>query len=151
MESAETNAWPAGDTESEYPVAEDIPLLNKDLVAAAATANLYSLLNLQTTANIDEIKAAHKRLSLLYHPDKHQNNAAASKQFQQIQRAYTILVDPNQRLIYDLYGEKGLEHSWELGPRLKSTEEIREEYEARVSTNEKLASKDMIRTQVLYI
>jgi DnaJ family protein C protein 11 len=34
------------------------------------------------------------------------------------------LSDPKARIIYDTYGEEGLNASWEVGPRYKTTEEV---------------------------
>ncbi len=40
-----------------------------------------------------------------------------------------VLSDPEKRAIYDVYGEKGLEAEWDLIPRTRTPQEIREEYE----------------------
>ena len=37
---------------------------------------------------------------------------------------YSVLTDPNKRIIYDMFGEEGLSTSWEVGPRLKTPQEV---------------------------
>ncbi|RUP47336.1 hypothetical protein BC936DRAFT_145844 [Jimgerdemannia flammicorona] len=37
----------------------------------------------------------------------------------------TVLTDRGKRTIYDMYGEEGLQTSWEVGPRLKTPEEVK--------------------------
>lgn len=39
-------------------------------------------------------------------------------------RHVIVLSDPQKRVIYDTYGEEGLNASWDIGPRYKSTEEV---------------------------
>ena len=47
-------------------------------------------------------------MSLQYHPDKNQGDAAAQEMFQRVARAYEVLSDPDKRQTYDLEGEEGL-------------------------------------------
>jgi DnaJ-class molecular chaperone len=35
-----------------------------------------------------------------------------------------VLTDPQKRAVYDMFGEEGLRTSWEVGPRLKTPEEV---------------------------
>jgi hypothetical protein len=53
----------------------------------------------------------------------------ATENFQRIREAYEILSDERKRQIYDLYGMEGLSSGLELGPKLKSREEVRAEFE----------------------
>lgn len=53
----------------------------------------------------------------------------ATQNFQKIREAYEILSDERKRQIYDLYGMEGLTSGLELGPKLKSREEVRAEFE----------------------
>ena len=61
--------------------------------------NLYKVLNVSASASISEIKAAHKKLVLKYHPDK--TGGKTTEDFLDIQNAYEILSDDFKRGIYD--------------------------------------------------
>jgi DnaJ family protein C protein 11 len=53
----------------------------------------------------------------------------ATQNFQRIREAYEILSDEHKRQIYDLYRMEGLTSGLELGPKLKSREEMKSEFE----------------------
>ncbi len=53
----------------------------------------------------------------------------ATQNFQRIREAYEILSDERKRQIYDIYGMEGLTSGLELGPKLKSREEVKAEFE----------------------
>lgn len=53
----------------------------------------------------------------------------ATQNFRKIREAYEILSDERKRQIYDLYGMEGLTSGLELGPKLKTREEVRAEFE----------------------
>eukprot|EP00172_Hildenbrandia_rubra_P002092 Plantae.Rhodophyta-Hildenbrandia_rubra.ctg27497.p1 GENE.Plantae.Rhodophyta-Hildenbrandia_rubra.ctg27497~~Plantae.Rhodophyta-Hildenbrandia_rubra.ctg27497.p1 ORF type:complete len:262 (+),score=78.77 Plantae.Rhodophyta-Hildenbrandia_rubra.ctg27497:87-872(+) len=77
-----------------------------------ATKDFYGILGVERTATSGEIKRAYHRLALTVHPDKQQASSSTSNdatEFQQLQKVYEILRDPEQRAIYDEYGEKGLD------------------------------------------
>jgi DnaJ-class molecular chaperone len=57
----------------------------------------YQTLGVNQSANQDEIKQAYRRLAAQHHPDRGGDTA----KFQEIQAAYAILSDPNQRAQYD--------------------------------------------------
>lgn len=98
----------------------------------APGTELYALLHVPRTASDDDVKRAYRQLATVYHPDKYtspQMQAVASENFQRIKKAFDVLSDPRQRQVYDLYGEEGLTSGLELGPRLKTGKEIRDEYE----------------------
>lgn len=82
---------------------------------------------------IDEINKAFRRLSRIFHPDKHTDAVEkrhAEGIFQKIKNAHEVLSDPNRRTIYDLYGERGLRtEGWEVVERRKTVQEIKDEYE----------------------
>ncbi|XP_076451685.1 dnaJ homolog subfamily C member 11-like isoform X1 [Babylonia areolata] len=95
--------------------------------------DFYALLNVSKEASTEEINNAFRRLSKIYHPDKHLEAAkkkAAEEMFNQLKRAHEILSDKHKRTIYDTYGEKGLEtEGLEVISRTKSPAEIIAEYE----------------------
>ena len=57
----------------------------------------YETLGVSKTATPDEIKKAYRKLASQHHPDKGGDTA----KFQQVEEAYRILSDPNQRQQYD--------------------------------------------------
>ncbi|XP_020017502.1 dnaJ homolog subfamily C member 11 isoform X1 [Castor canadensis] len=93
----------------------------------------YSLLNVRREASSEELKAAYRRLCMLYHPDKHRDpelKSQAERQFNLVHQAYEVLSDPQTRAIYDIYGKRGLEmEGWEVVERRRTPAEIREEFE----------------------
>uniref|UniRef100_A0A6I8N170 DnaJ homolog subfamily C member 11 n=1 Tax=Ornithorhynchus anatinus TaxID=9258 RepID=A0A6I8N170_ORNAN len=93
----------------------------------------YSLLNVRREASPEELKAAYRRLCMLYHPDKHRDpelKSQAEQLFNLVHQAYEVLSDPQTRAIYDIYGRRGLEmEGWEVVERRRTPAEIREEFE----------------------
>jgi len=95
--------------------------------------NYYSILNVGKNATKEEINAAFRQLSRLYHPDRHtdpKRKKKAEMLFDKAKKAHEVLCDPHRRAIYDTMGVKGLEtDGWEIVQRTKTPQEIREEYE----------------------
>jgi curved DNA-binding protein CbpA len=60
----------------------------------------YQVLELPASASIAEIKSAYRRLALVYHPDKHNNDPYANERFADIKEAYEILTDPGKKEYY---------------------------------------------------
>ncbi|MEN6489044.1 MAG: DnaJ domain-containing protein [Smithella sp.] len=58
----------------------------------------YAILGISSSAKADEIKAAYRRLIKEFHPD---NYSGGSNIFQQIQEAYSVLNDNQERRQYD--------------------------------------------------
>jgi len=93
----------------------------------------YALLNISKNASNEEITTSYRRLSRIYHPDKHQNpdrKKEAEALFSKTKKAYEALIDPHRRAIYDCLGESGLEaEGLEVAHFSKTPGQIREEYE----------------------
>jgi translocation protein SEC63 len=53
----------------------------------------YEILEVENNAPIEKIKKAYRKLALLYHPDRNQNNPEASAKFIMISKAYECLTD----------------------------------------------------------
>jgi len=93
----------------------------------------YSLLHVPRCATQDEIIAAYKKLSRLYHPDKHRDAVKkeyAGSMFSKLNQAYEVLRDPQKRALYDCLGKEGVSPDMlAVVPRTKTPKEIRDEYE----------------------
>lgn len=59
--------------------------------------DLYQILGVDRRASPEEIKQAYRRLASQHHPDK----GGDKERFQEIQQAYAVLGDPDQRQQYD--------------------------------------------------
>ncbi|WP_018618897.1 DnaJ domain-containing protein [Spirosoma luteum] len=63
--------------------------------------DFYYILGIEANAPEQEIKTAHRKLSLKFHPDKNSGDDYFEKRFRQIQEAYETLSNPSKRIIYD--------------------------------------------------
>ncbi len=60
----------------------------------------YSILQLEPSATLPEIKKAYRKLAQQYHPDKNQNDPYSSAQFTEIKEAYEVLTNPAKKEYY---------------------------------------------------
>ena len=72
-------------------------------------SDYYQLLEVDRGAGPEEIKRAYRRLARQYHPDVNGNVPASAERFKEINKAYSVLSDPDKRQRYDTYGEVGVE------------------------------------------
>ncbi|CZS73971.1 hypothetical protein SNK03_009473 [Fusarium graminearum] len=75
---------------------------NAEGSAPVAKTCYYELLNVERSATDDEIKRAYRRKALELHPDRNYNDVEnATRRFAEVQTAYEILSDPQERAWYD--------------------------------------------------
>ena len=65
---------------------------------------LYRILGIEKSADAATIKKAYKKMVRQYHPDRNKSPDAVAK-FQEIKHAYEVLSNPDDRVIYDQYGD----------------------------------------------
>src|SRR5215216_4901570 len=72
---------------------------------ATKTRDYYEVLGVKRDASDDDIKKAYRKLARKFHPDLNPGDKAAEDQFKQLQAAYDVLSDAENRKLYDQYGE----------------------------------------------
>jgi curved DNA-binding protein CbpA len=63
--------------------------------------NYYAILEVKDFAPPETIKKAHRRLSMLYHPDRNNGDKLCEEKFKQVQNAYEHLSDPYHKMLHD--------------------------------------------------
>ena len=72
---------------------------------AAKTKDYYEVLGIKRGASEDQIKQAYRKLARKFHPDLNPGDKNAEEQFKGLQEAYDVLSDPENRKLYDQYGD----------------------------------------------
>ena len=62
----------------------------------------YEVLGVDKKATDQDLKKAFRSLARKYHPDKNPDDEEAESRFKEVQEAYAILSNPEQRRQYDL-------------------------------------------------
>ncbi len=71
-----------------------------------AGKNYYDILGIKKDATEKEVKQAYRRLARKYHPDVNPGDKGAEDKFKEINEAYEVLSDKDDRKKYDRYGDK---------------------------------------------
>ena len=69
--------------------------------------NYYEVLEVNRQATADDLRRAYRRLAKLHHPDVNKD-PGAEEIFKEINEAYAVLSDEEQRAAYDRFGHAGL-------------------------------------------
>jgi molecular chaperone DnaJ len=75
------------------------------------TRDYYEILNVERTADAEEIRRAYRRMAMKYHPDRNPGDAEAETKFKEAAEAYEVLSDSQRRARYDQFGHEGLRGS----------------------------------------
>ncbi len=71
-----------------------------------AHKDYYKILGVKRNASEKEIKQAYRRLARKYHPDVNPGDKSGETKFKQINEAYEILSDKENRKKYDQFGDR---------------------------------------------
>jgi len=71
-----------------------------------AVKDYYKILGVDRKASERELKQAYRKLARQYHPDVNPGDKSAEERFKQINEAYEVLSDKENRQKYDKYGEQ---------------------------------------------
>ncbi|WP_210583851.1 DnaJ C-terminal domain-containing protein [Streptomyces sp. GESEQ-35] len=76
--------------------------------------DFYEVLGVPRTADRDEIQRAYRTLARKYHPDVNKD-PEAEERFKEVNEAFSVLSDPEQRARYDRFGEdfRKVPEDWE--------------------------------------
>ncbi len=69
-----------------------------------AKRDYYEVLGLDRNATSDDIKRAFRSLARKFHPDKNPDDPDSESKFKEVQEAYAILSNPDEKSKYDRYG-----------------------------------------------
>ncbi len=77
----------------------------------AEKRDYYEVLGLTKSASDDEIKKAYRTLAKKYHPDANPGDKSAEEKFKEINEAYSVLSNPQEKQKYDQYGHAAFDPS----------------------------------------
>jgi hypothetical protein len=72
----------------------------RPLLSFATLKDYYAILDIAPSATLPEIKQAYRKLVMLYHPDKNNDDPYALARFTEIKEAYEVLTNPQKKELY---------------------------------------------------
>eukprot|EP01065_Artemidia_motanka_P010510 TRINITY_DN15579_c0_g1_i1.p1 TRINITY_DN15579_c0_g1~~TRINITY_DN15579_c0_g1_i1.p1 ORF type:complete len:702 (+),score=182.92 TRINITY_DN15579_c0_g1_i1:54-2108(+) len=88
--------------------------------AAAGTtvdSSYYDILGVQAGCSESAIRKGYYKKAQRWHPDKNRGDKNAEENFKRIGHAYSVLIDPERRRLYDLHGAEWMRKQEEHGGR----------------------------------
>ena len=70
------------------------------MLSFASLKDYYSILEISPSATQPEIKQAYRKLVMVYHPDKNNDDPYALARFNEIKEAYEVLMNPARKELY---------------------------------------------------
>ena len=70
-------------------------------MATAQKRCYYDIIGVERNATDEDIRKSYKKLALRLHPDKNQNSQESTKSFSELQAAFEVLIDKQERAWYD--------------------------------------------------
>ncbi|KAJ2231659.1 hypothetical protein IWW45_005418 [Coemansia sp. RSA 485] len=106
--------------------------LERQAADPADASDYYAALNVARTASTDEIRDAYRRMSRMFHPDRHHTpiqRQRAQRQFQATQLAYEVLTDESKRAAYDALGAQGVPLAYAVGHKVQTARDLQAHFE----------------------
>lgn len=66
----------------------------------------YDILGVDSKADEKTMKKAFRKMAMKLHPDKNQDDPLAKEKFQELNEAYEVLKNPNDRAWYDSHKDQ---------------------------------------------
>ena len=69
----------------------------------------YAVLEINRSASEEDVKKAYRKMAVKYHPDKNPDDKTSEEKFKEVNEAYEILSDDQQRAAYDQHGHNAFD------------------------------------------
>lgn len=86
-----------------------------EIKALRAITDYYRFLDIEETANQEDIKRAYRRMAIKFHPDQNPDDEYANERFCALQRIYEVLSDTTERYDYDVV--MGIREGYKAHPK----------------------------------